>query len=76
MMLLAERSSARGVYNHNKLGENGDFESLRQNIAQTVSNRPWLLSTIIRKSHMVDLLWVFFTRGLHTHTAVERLPMR
>jgi len=37
--------------------------------------RPRLLLTINRKSHIVDRIG-FFARGLHTCTAVARLPLR
>jgi len=37
---IAGRSSARGLYNQNTVGENGDFQPLHmhENISQTVSN--------------------------------------
>ena len=55
-------------------GENGDFQPLHPKISrnsQTVSNRPRLLLTINCKFAVV-----FFARGLHTRTAVARLPLR
>jgi len=63
-----------GVYNHNIVGENGDFQPLHPKISrnsQTVSNAATLLLTINSK-FAVD----FFARGLHTRTAVARLPLR
>jgi len=62
-----------GGYNHNTVGKNGDFQPLQRKISrnsQTVSNRPRLLLTINWK-FAVD----FFTTGLHTRTAVARLPL-
>ena len=62
------------VYNHNTVGENGDFQPLQPKISrnsQTLSNRPRLILTINCK-FAVD----FFARGLHTRTAVARLPSR
>jgi len=59
--------------NHNTVGENGDFQSVHPKISrhsQTVSNRPRLLLTIKWK-FAVD----FFASGLHTRTAVARLPL-
>ena len=63
-----------GVYNHNTVGENGDFQPLHPKISrnsQTASNRQRLLLTINWK-FAVD----FFARGLHSRTAVARLPLR
>jgi len=56
------------------VGENGDFQPLHPKISrnsQTVSNQQQLLLTINWK-FAVD----FFARGLHTCTAVARLPLR
>ena len=59
------------VYSHNTVGENGDFQPLHPKISrnsQTVSN----LLLNINWKFAVD----FFARGLHTRTAVARLPLR
>jgi len=63
-----------GVYNRNTVGESGDFQPVHPKISrssQTGSNRPRLLLTINWK-YAAD----FFARGLHTRTAVARLPLR
>jgi len=56
------------------MGENDDFQPLHPEISrnsQTVIMRPQVLLTIDWK-FAVD----FFARGLHTRTAVARLPLR
>jgi len=63
-----------GVYNRNTVGENGDFQPLHPKISrnsQTVSN-----AATVTINHQLKFAVDFFARGLHTHTAVARLPLR
>jgi len=62
------------VYNQNTVGENGAFQSLRENISPTVSNT----ATVNRKSNIVDLLWISSgvgRRDLRTCTSVAGLSL-
>ena len=64
-----------GVYNHNTEGENGDFQPLHPKISrnsQTVSIAATVILLTINWKFALD----FFAMGLHTRTAVARLPLR
>jgi len=59
-----------GVYSHNTVFKNGDFQAVYAKMARKhYVIRPWLLLATSRKLH-------FFARGLHTSTAVLCLPLR
>ena len=56
------------------MGENGDFQPLHPKISrnsQTVSN-----AATVTINHQLEFAVDFFARGLHTRTAVARLPLR
>ena len=54
-----------GVYNQNTVGENGDFQPLHPKISQFTNSK---------ECHQLKFAVDFFARGLHTRTAVARLP--
>ena len=60
------------------MGENGNFQPLQsthENILQTVSN---VATVTINDQQEIAYRWFavdFFTKGLHTHSAVARLPL-
>jgi len=67
-----------GVYNHNTVGENGDFQPLHPKMSrnsQTVVMRPRLLLTINWK-FAVDFFASNEVTISKTRTAVARLPLR
>jgi len=56
------------------VGENGDFQPLETKISrnsQTVSN-----AATVTINHQLEICCRFLRQGLHTRTAVARLPLR
>jgi len=74
-MLILLSVPPLGVYNHNTVGENSDFQPLHPKISrnsQTASNAAAGLLLTINRKFTVDL----FARGIHTRTAVACFPLR
>ena len=61
-----------GDYNHNTVGENGDFQPLHPKISRKPQvMRLRLVLTIDRKSHIVDLLYIS-SLGAFIHALLSR----
>ena len=58
------------LYNHNSVGENGDFQPLHPKISRNAAT-----VTINHQLEISKFAVDFFATGLHTRTAVARLPL-